>query len=659
MKSFDYFDTLVCRLVFRPTDVFQILEEQLEWPGFAQARITAELRARKRQAGREVTLRDIYEQLLHEPTQEQHHGLALTGPEASRERALHSAMQTELRLERALASPIAANLRRLQAGDLVVSDIYLPAAELAAVLARCGVQPAPRVITSCEVGVRKAEGGLWDWLLTNKLKPLVHRGDNFHSDVRQARRRDLRAEHDTSALPTRHERQLADGSLEGSIVAGCARAARLASGHDEASWQGRLHTVFSNAVAPALTAFVDHVLDECVRLGIRTVAFLARDGQLLHRIAQLRVRQRALALELRYVYGSRQALHVPGFTGIGSAQTWLLEDTPELRLQDVAARAELPLPTVEQCAKAVGLSADPSANLDAAARHQLPTLIRHAAFVQALQAQSHRRWQAADAYYRAQGFGGERSVALVDVGWNGRMQASLHQILAKSPLGPGAPLHGYYFCLRRKLKATPSCQLEGYAFDPERDSGANLLDGHRAMIESLLEADHGSTLRFELQAGGPHAVLADPPTGQALEAVQVQQAAVLAFVAALGQAEQAVGRRVPIPKGPALRCLGALLARPTAGEAGAFHWREHADAHADVHADVHADARGGTQAQALVRHLRFGPDLVRRERMGFWPEGSLSLSGWGWALPLVAAARQWRRARAHVHLEGPAEGQAA
>ncbi len=633
MKSFDYFDTLVCRLVLRPAEVFQILEEQLEWPGFAQARITAELRARKRKPGREITLQEIYQQLLQEPGQAQSHAVAVTGLDASRERALHQAMQTELRLERNLASPMVANLRSMQAGDLVVSDMYLPAAELAAVLARCGVQPAPQVIVSSVVGVRKAEGGLWDWLLGQGLHPTVHRGDNFHSDVRQARRRGLQAEHDTSALPTPRERQLANGSLNGSIVAACARAARLASPYDALSWQGRLHSVFASALAPAWVAFVDHVLDECVRRSIHTVVFLARDGQLLHRIAEQRLRQRGLSLELRYVYGSRQALHVPGFTHIDSAQTWLLEDSPELSLADVASRAELPLPTIELCAQAARIVAAPSANLDAQARQKLPALIRQPAFVQALAAQSQRRWEAAHAYYRAQGFGGGRSVALVDVGWNGRMQASLQQLLAKSAQGPGAPIHGFYFCLRRKLRATAEDQLEGYAFDPERDRGRNLLGGHRAMVESMLDADHGTTLGFELQAHGPQALLAGPPTGQAMEAVQVQQTAVLAFVAALGQAERAANRRVPIHKGQALDVMGALLSRPTADEAFAFHWREH------------ADAQLSARPQSLVRRLAMGPDLQRRERMGFWPEGSLSLSGWRWALPLYAAARHLRQAR--------------
>jgi hypothetical protein len=448
--------------------------------------------------------------------------------------------------------------------------------------------------------------------------------------VVQPRRRGIHCEHYTGATLNRHERALDDGSLDGAIVAGCARAARLSAPSVLPRQHKAVFDVFASSVAPALTAFVDHVLDECVRRGIGTVCFLARDGQLLHRIAVARARARTLKLDLRYVYGSRQALHLPGYTDIGLAATWLLEDTPQLTLGDLAARSGQSNADVLRLAARYGLIGDADRNIPSTERSRLAELIRDPTFERDLARASEARWAAAYAYYLQEGFGREHPVALVDVGWNGRMQASLRRIVDKA-MQPSAPIHGFYFCLARKLRASASDTLEGYAFDPDRDRGANRLDGYRAMVEAFLEADHGTTLGFEANAGSAIPMIAAPPPAPALMAARAQQDAVLAFVASLGQAEAAIGRRVTIEKLRSLEVLTALLRYPTPAEAAAFHERERAEGQIE------------TRTDALVRKLGSGRELLQRERLGFWPEGSASLSGLRWLLPLLSVARRLRQ----------------
>ncbi len=613
MKSFDYFDTLVTRLVAKPTDLFVLVGERCGLPDFERGRVAAELQARRQQPGLEVTLAQIYEYLPYPP--------------ADRQRALRA----ELALEDALAAPIRANLERLRDGDIVVSDIYLRPAALRGPLERLLGRRAPRLVVSSEAGLRKADGGLWKQLVAAGTRPSLHVGDNLVSDVLQPRRLGIRTEHYTRATLNRHERLLDDGTVDGSIVAGCARAARLRA---PGSWPAERHAlaeVFASTVAPALTAFIDHVLDECERRAIGRIRFLARDGQLLHRIAELRASQRSAAIDLRYVYGSRQALHLPGYTDIAAAQSWLLEDTPRLALGDIAARAGIAVAELVTIGARHGLGQDTERSLSRTERERLSGLVRDPAFEHALQDSSRARWATADAYYRAAGFGPGRDVALVDVGWNGRMQSSLRALLDKSA-APAAAIHGFYFCLSRRPATSGADTLEGFAHDPLRDRDPNLFDGYRAMVEAFLEADHGTTLGFEDSGQGVEPVLAEPPAAAALQAVAAQQDTVLAFVAALAQAERAIGRRVRIDKGRALAVLGELLQRPTAAEAGAFHARERSEGQVETH------------TEALVRRLGSARDLLHRERLGFWPEGSASLSGMRWALPPLAIARRVRGA---------------
>ena len=62
--SFDIFDTLLLRPYVKPTDLFLHLEKLLNKEGFAQARIEAEQKARKKHSDKEdITIDEIYDEI--------------------------------------------------------------------------------------------------------------------------------------------------------------------------------------------------------------------------------------------------------------------------------------------------------------------------------------------------------------------------------------------------------------------------------------------------------------------------------------------------------------------------------------------------------------------------------------------------------------------
>ena len=65
--SFDVFDTLLLRPYVKPTDLFRHMERNENVPGFADARISAERRARTKERP-EVTLSEIYDMIQPEFT---------------------------------------------------------------------------------------------------------------------------------------------------------------------------------------------------------------------------------------------------------------------------------------------------------------------------------------------------------------------------------------------------------------------------------------------------------------------------------------------------------------------------------------------------------------------------------------------------------------
>ena len=162
MRSYDFYDTLFCRLVARPTDIFRLVERELSLPGFAHARIRAERVARRAAAPREVTLDEIYQHLILPA------------------RSLREARALEERLEGSLLVPVRSMVERIRAEDLVVSDTYMAAGALEGVLSSHVGIPSPRVVVSSVVGHRKADGSLWAYLARAHPDLVEHVGPARH-----------------------------------------------------------------------------------------------------------------------------------------------------------------------------------------------------------------------------------------------------------------------------------------------------------------------------------------------------------------------------------------------------------------------------------------------------------------------------------------------
>ena len=137
--AFDVLDTLIKRDAARPTDLFAMLGAD-----FAKARTRAETEARAAKRG-EVTLADIYARPC------------MAGYDPAAERAA----------ELACAVP---NLPVLQAARALhaqgkriyyISDMYLPKAQLDAMLQKCGYTFLDGGFVSADYGVQKRSGKLF------------------------------------------------------------------------------------------------------------------------------------------------------------------------------------------------------------------------------------------------------------------------------------------------------------------------------------------------------------------------------------------------------------------------------------------------------------------------------------------------------------------
>lgn len=594
LRSWDFYDTLVTRLVAHPEDVFRIMEEKLELPGFASRRVAAERKARRKFPKYEVTLKQIYDCLALEPISHA------------------SILDMELDLERSLAVPVPKNLELVQHEDILVSDTYMPPEELLAVLKRFTKTPPSTLWVSSREGVRKHEGLLWDRVLKKYQQGLSHTGDNRISDERQPGRRGVITHGFRHCDLLAGEQHLAQGGIDGAILAGCSRAARIAMALDEDDPRAAFCDTIASVYAPVLVAFAEWIFVRASELEVTDVTFMARDGQLLLYTAECLAPYRDNApRKMHYIYGSRRALHLPGFASTEEAMDWILEDTPILRLRDLADRAGLDSDEITTIARTHGFEGI-DRNIPTGDRPDLLNVVRDKRFIQALEKVSQTYWPSAFEYYHNLNFG-KHPILMVDVGWSGKMQESLSRLIAKGT-GSKPRIHGAYLSLSAVTGAGPSNTLQGFLHTPAPKSGLNPLDKYRGVIESVLQADHGTTIGFN-QSPGVAPILDSPPDAESVELVLFQRKIIKAFVLALIEAEKALGRPIQFERELLLGNLMRKLSKPKRREAQAFLQRTHAEGQVE------------RERVPVVSRVGSWTELMTRAGWGVWPEGTLSVNG--------------------------------
>lgn len=647
VHSFDLFDTCITRMHAYPRDLFYDLGLGLAPASasetvrrrfarrFQRARIRAEKLANwlARRAGREhADIQGIYWHLrwfmhLNRPIAEM--------------------VQAELALEEASLYPINETIARIRqlrkAGHriLFISDMYIPARWLGPLLERLGVmEPSDGLYVSCDVGSAKYSGRLFEHVLKAEGitgADLVHTGDNAYADISMAQAQGIQAEHFTHAHLTEREVLIAGSRIPrdpaASWQAAFSRRCRFAMRHAHPGETDHpLDGVIFGVIVPFLLAYMLWGLPDARKRGIKRLYFVARDGEVLLKIAQVLNPE---GVELRYLYGSRRAWLSPSIAP---------QDTTWERLLAVAGNASAPKDIAER------------AGLDSGAQLQLRMLLGMAeslwtqpmgldeaqAFIGLLANRQDCRallFQHAEAnrkvtleYLRQERLL-DGAWALVDAGWSLNGQAALKRILDTASQDCSSPT-GYYIGLARDHLDESSAGVARAFCNPP----GHLLSRRRVIVEhSFLPSTHASTIGY---SHGDAQVL--PVFGEdarsATERAYAQRLHAAAVVAAEMVADSSAMLNLIQPYATQIMHSAVEFIRyPTAQEATLF-------AAFRAEADMRQD---GEHAQPLCRPLVL-PDvwatagmalskkLAFRTSAWMWLEGSMALSPWYVKWPLNA-----------------------
>jgi len=249
MNSFDVFDTLIARRYINSDSIFQTLQRELNAPGFLEARKRADSNGRN--------LYQIYDSLVEQ-------GIVSPG---DRNRIINR----EIELEMEACIPVQSNLDRVQDGDMLISDMYLPASAILALVRSAGLNCQ---VTLYQSGGDKSTGSVWRKFKPNTLG--MHLGDNQHSDYKMPITAGIHAEWFNPATDF-NDLELTIFNAKYEKLAFLSREIRLRN-----NLTSNIKPFFDLANGANLPLLF--MLSELIyrRYSGRNIVFLGRDCQLLH-----------------------------------------------------------------------------------------------------------------------------------------------------------------------------------------------------------------------------------------------------------------------------------------------------------------------------------------------------------------------------------------
>lgn len=300
--SFDIFDTVLCRTVSKPDQVFleigkrfvEVFPKYTYSPNvFQYLRKKAERDARK--GKEEITLKEIYANM----------------PWSEEEKEKAYQIELDLELQHTYLNPemldfintCVAKGKRI----ILVSDMYLNKNQIEHLLVKNGfdLNVVEQLFVSSEYGVSKNSGRLFKHL--KEIYPnerILHIGDNYTADYIKARQNDIIGIHydrftKNNELIFDMEKSLVDSSVSS-----------IESLRKVLKTDNPLYNIGTQVLGPVLNTFVEWVIDYCMQHRVNEIRPLMREGYLFTEILKRAITYKGLDIQVKPLYVSRKSTYL-------------------------------------------------------------------------------------------------------------------------------------------------------------------------------------------------------------------------------------------------------------------------------------------------------------------------------------------------------------
>ncbi len=316
MYSFDVYDTIVTRKVMHPQAIFtvmqhKLLEGQKEWGipfrdifDFKTMRINAEKQAR-RESDNEITLDSIYSVMARDYN--------IKPLEIDKLKKLE--IQCELENTIVCSETVKRVTELIDSGEhvILISDMYMPRQFFNMLFDKvCPFLNTLKLYLSSEIGLTKGSGLLYPFIkekeALQQYSTWIHEGDNIFSDVNIPRifgiktvlhKIEVNQEALLRVCSLQTEQELVKEYLQGILK------------EKKVSEQEPAYIIGYGFVGFVLYSYANWVISQSVEQGIQQLYFIARDGYILKKIADIILKINDIkTIETHYLYGSRKAWRV-------------------------------------------------------------------------------------------------------------------------------------------------------------------------------------------------------------------------------------------------------------------------------------------------------------------------------------------------------------
>lgn len=230
--------------------------------------------------------------------------------------------------------------------------------------------------------------------------------------------------------------------------------------------------------------------------GVHRLYFLARDGYVLYEIAKIISRNCNIDIDCRYLYCSRQSLRIPAFHLMGEEMfEYIFMRAEKLTASVIMSRTGLSAERIHAVYEDVGFDIKNADILLSVSEYDVlcRKLRASTLFIEFVYSASREAYDNAVGYFIQEGLLDDISIGIVDSGWCGSMQRTLHMLLDTA--GFKRRLTGFYFGLYRYPKDGCGDFLTFY-FSPKSNPWKKVLFSNN-LFECMLSAPHGMTMGYD------------------------------------------------------------------------------------------------------------------------------------------------------------------